>query len=141
MNLDGAFVRTIMRICGEFAITSTEADAICTLLGTRDEFLAWLLLRKNLAAKHRDIGEALVESAAAGVVDFATPRKESAFPIFEREDRLALEKSLKALVAASDSSLPVTADVTAALTSIASRRPGEATTGQSPGVAAMRDDA
>ena len=137
MNLDGAFVRTIMRICGEFAITSTEADGICTLLGTRDEFLAWLLLRKNLAAKHRDIGEALVESAAAAVVVFATPRKESTFPVFEGQDRLALEKSLKALVAASESSLPIIADVTTALTSIASRRPSEATISQSLGIAAM----
>jgi hypothetical protein len=131
MNLDGAFVRTVMRIvCGEFAITSTEADALSVLLGSREEFLAWLLLRKKLAAKYREIGEALVETAAAAVVIFATPRKESTFPVFEREDWLVLEKAMKSLIAASDTARDATEEINAALASFAPRQCNAALAGQ-----------
>lgn len=105
MNFDGAFVHKVMQILhGGFTMTQAEADALSALVGSREEFLAWLLLRDDLAAKHREIGEALLAASASVVVSVSPPRTESGFPIFERNKALAVEAAMKSLIDASESS-------------------------------------
>lgn len=105
MNFDATFVHKAMCVVnGGFHMSEAEATKLCALMGSREEFLAWLLLRDNLASKHPEIGEALVAAAGSVVSSAATPRKESGFPIFERKADLAIEAAMKSLIEASESS-------------------------------------
>ena len=105
MRYDGAFVYEVMHIVDDgFTMTRDEAEALSARLGSREEFVAWILLRGDLTKKHREIGEALVDASASVVSTTATPRMETGFPIFENQANLDIETAMKSLIESSEMS-------------------------------------
>lgn len=105
MNFNGRFVYEVMSIInGGFVMSRSDATSLSALLGSREEFAAWLLLRSELPAKHPRIGEALAAVSSTVVTSAATPRAESGYPIFEHEMALEVEKAMKSLIEAEEAS-------------------------------------
>lgn len=135
MNIDSTFIRNIMRIVhGSFVLKIHEAEALRALLGSREEFLAWLLLRNKLAVTYPEIGLALVDVASSSVVTSSTRRKESAPSPYEREDMLKMETAIKTLLEASKASDPAAHEVNVAVTSFAARHGNDALLGKVLGI-------
>ena len=123
MRFDGAFVYEVMHIVdGGFTLTRDEAEALCARLGSREEFVAWLLLRGDLTKKHREIGEALVAASASVVSATTTPRTGGGFPIFENQANLDIEAAMKSLVEASEMSRSAAETLQGKIGALASRQ-------------------
>ena len=122
MNFDKYFVQNVMKILNiNFAMDVAEAESIRSLVGSREEFLAWLLLRKEVAIRNPALGAALAEVASLTCVGFVTERQERGYPIFEKKDRIALEGAMKALMMASEASKEASSEVNNIIGSLAVR--------------------
>jgi hypothetical protein len=103
MSIDKNFVMHAMRIIyGEFVLKSDEADELVKLLGSREEFLSWILFRRGLMVDFPEIRHALEEAANAKVVTPSNRRVEDEFPFFKKNNMLEAEAAFKALLDASE---------------------------------------
>lgn len=106
MKIDAAAIRNIMQIVhGKYTVNSREAEALSKLLSSREEFLAWLLLRNRYAALHTEVGTALVDAASSTVVIPMSRCKESNFPVFAQQEILSMEMAMRSLVEANKTTL------------------------------------
>lgn len=129
MNIDGNAIRNIMRIVsGKYVLNRSDADALGKLLGSREEFLAWIFLRNKYSELHPEVGHILAEVAASTVATPASRSKESGYPVFEQQDRLAMESAMRSVIEASETSQHVN-EVDTALISFASRNGSDALIG------------
>jgi len=120
MNFDGAFVQSVMRIIDfDFRMNEVDSQRLSGLLGSREEFVAWLLLRRDLTTKFPEVGDALLTASTSVAVSTASPRSESHFPIFERSAHLAIEVAMKSLIEASESSRRATEKLNEELSALA----------------------
>lgn len=141
MTFDGDFIRSIMRILyGKFVLTSREAEALAALLGSREEFLAWLLLRNGLAAKDDAIGHVLRDVATSAIVTSTTRRIESGYPVFERQDMVAMETEMKALLHATEAARDQSNKVNAVMISYMTRHGNDVLIGQTLGIRFREED-
>jgi hypothetical protein len=96
MRIDGPLISRIMQFLhGRVVLDTAEAVRLCTLLQTRDELVAWLLLQSRVSAELPSVSHALQSVALSSVVSPATPCKRGRFPIATRKAALELETAMR----------------------------------------------
>lgn len=103
MSIDKIFVMHAMRIIyGEFVLKSDEADELVKLLGSREEFLSWILFKKEFVVDCLEVRHALEEMVNTKVVTPSSRRVEDEFPALKKKSILEVEAAFKALLDASE---------------------------------------
>lgn len=105
MSMDKAFVDAVWRVfLGEIP-SETEIEHVIRILGTQEEFLAWLVTRRDVLGVEPELSESLGEIANRADMMPVTRRVESGFPREFAASRRALYASIADALSADQKNL------------------------------------
>jgi hypothetical protein len=109
MQMNDKFVKDVVRLFKNEVLSEPESRRIVEVLESREEFLAWLLLKQDIMKPMPEASAALMR-AALGSVDTVEPRR-AGFPIMQQRRRTELESTLKSLLGSSEAMANLSTDV------------------------------
>ena len=104
-QLDLELVSTALRLLEKRTVAAGEAASLLALVGSREELLAHLLLRRDSLSAHPDIVAAIQRVASSGGREPATPRRQYDDFALSRQAYQQLDDRLKSLVTAAARSI------------------------------------
>jgi hypothetical protein len=84
MKLDFDFLVDVLKVMDGYFIPRLEAEVLAERLGSTEELFAWILFRKNFGERNKCIKNCIVETAQNNIIKGETRRKETNYPIEER---------------------------------------------------------
>lgn len=114
-ELDVELVQTALRLLEIRAVAVSEAARMLALAGSREEFLAHLLLRRDSLSPYLDITSAIRRVASSGGREPATPRRHYEDLGSSRQAYIELEDRLKTVIAGASRSQAIFTDTESAM--------------------------
>ena len=100
MKLDPDFLTEVIGIVQGEITPAAEAVKIAALLDSNQEFLAWLLLRRGVAAADPQLAAQLVKIANTCIVKAESRLLQSEFPLEQQQAYYQLKDALREIITA-----------------------------------------
>lgn len=100
MSLDATLLRKALRMFASKSVSQEDAEELAVVLDSREEMLAYLVLRTDFLKVHPDVGKAILQAAKEGGYEAVTVRRSDGPIAATRRAGADMENCVAALISA-----------------------------------------